>query len=97
MRRQNDLEALQGARLPGHITGHPTGLLECEVVAVHSNGTLDARHFGSRSTKMGARYPLWYLPAVGDKVLLAEVTGDERRAVVLQAMSTKTGGAPAHT
>ena len=95
MRRGNDIAALQGVRgLPAPATGHSTGLSEYEVTVVHGNGTLDARAISRRTVQISARYPLWYEPQVGDRVLIAELQGVERTRVVLQAMSTAAGGKP---
>lgn len=95
MLRGNDITSLQHHRgLAQPATGNPTGLAEYEVVAVHSNGTLDAKAIGRRTAQIKARYPLWYEPAIGDRVLIAELHGDERMRVVLQAMCTHEGTAP---
>lgn len=93
--RGNDIAGLQQHRgLPQPATGRSTGLVEYEVVAIHTNGTLDARAVSRRTTEVAARYPRWYEPQLGDRVLVAELQGDERMRVVLQAMCTKAGGAP---
>ncbi len=95
MLRRNDIKALQGVRgLPEHVTGSSTGLMECEVVTVHSNGTLDARSVNGRSVTVAARYPRWWEPQLGDRCVLGELQGDERLRIVLQVISTKTGGTP---
>lgn len=95
MLRGNDISALQGSRSLGQPgNGRATGLIECEVVAVHAHGTLDAKAIGRRAVTVSARYPRWYEPQLEDRVLVAELQGDERMRVVLQAMSTKSGGAP---
>jgi hypothetical protein len=95
MLRRNDIHGLQGARgLPSPATGAATGLAEYEVLVVHSNGTLDAKAISRRAVEISARYPLWYEPQLGDRVLIAELQGDERMRVVLQVMCTKTAGPP---
>ena len=95
MLRQNDIDRLQGVRgLTRSTAGAATGLREAEVVTIHPHGTLDARMTAGRAVTVGARYPIWYEPQIGDRVLLGELQGDERMRVVLQAMNTKTGGAP---
>ena len=95
MLRQNDIDRLQGVRgLTRSNAGAATGLREAEVVTVHAHGKLDARMTSGRAVTVGARYPLWYEPQIGDRVLLGELQGDERMRVVLQVMSDKTGGAP---
>lgn len=95
MLRRNDIKALHGVRgLAEPVTGTSTGLQECEVVAIHTKGRLDARSTSGRSVTVAARYPLWYEPALGDRVVLGELQGDERMRIVLQVMSTKDGAAP---
>lgn len=95
MPQGNDILALHGVKGLNAVTGQATGLIECEVVTLHTNGTLDARGISRRTVNVSARYPLWYEPALGDRVLVAEVQGDQRLRVVLQVICTKTGGVPA--
>jgi hypothetical protein len=95
MLRRNDIKALHGVRgLPEPITGASTGLREWEVVAIHANGTLDARSVKGRSVTVAVRYPRWWEPQLGDRCVLGELQGDERQRVVLQVLCTKTGGTP---
>ena len=95
MLRPNDIDRLQGVRgLARSNSGAATGLREAEVVTIHPHGTLDARMTAGRAVTVGARYPLWYEPQIGDRVLLGELQGDERMRVVLQAMSDRHGNAP---
>lgn len=96
MRRSNQIAMLQGVRVPQPVTGSATRLYEGEVVAIGA-GTLDVRLRTGRSTKVGVRYPLWYVPALGDHVLMGDVQGDERTPIVITPLATKTNTAPAHT
>jgi hypothetical protein len=94
-RRGTDIHGLQGVRgLDPHIaTAAPTGLFEGEVVSIAASH-LDAKMVGRRAVQVAARFPLWYEPQIGDRVLIAELQGDERMRVVITPMSTKTGGKP---
>lgn len=95
MLRANDIHLLQNQRsLQRPITGASSGLQEGEVVVVHKNGTLDARAAIGRSGVIGVRYPRWYAPQIGDRVLISELYGDERMRVVTQVLSTSAGAAP---
>lgn len=95
--RQNDVQKLHGMRgLPQPVTGAPSTLFEAEVTVIHAT-TLDARPLSRRGAQINARFPLWYIPAKGDRVIIADLQGDERMRIVLQVICTASGGAPAHT
>jgi hypothetical protein len=94
MHRGSDIAGLHDTRgIAPNVLGKPTGLTECEVVAIHA-GRLDARAIGRRAVSISARYPLYYQPQIGDLVLVGEIQGDERQRVVLQVISTKDGLSP---
>jgi hypothetical protein len=95
MLRGNSIKDLQNVRgLPQPVTGASTGLVECEVVVIGSKHTVDVRSTTGRGGKIAVSYPLWYEPTVGDRVLVAEIQGDERLPVVVVPMRTKSNGIP---
>lgn len=82
---------------PAPVGGVPARIIECEVVTVNANGTVDARNVASRTTKLAIRVPAGYVPVAGDRVLVCDVGGDVQRPAVvevLESLAPVTGGPP---
>lgn len=76
---------------PKPFGGGETRLYECAVANVQGDGTADLAPLAGRAGKMGVRVPEWYSPAVGDRVLAADLNGDPLRPVIAVVLSSDPG------
>jgi hypothetical protein len=94
MLRHNPLPILQDTRLPPPVTGSPSRLRECVVVALNPSGSVNCKTVTGRGSIAGATPPAWYGPALGDHVLVGDLNGDERTPVIITPLRSKGGGSP---
>lgn len=79
---------------PTRTTGAPTRIQVAEVVTVNNDGTIDAKLLASRTVKTGVTVPPWWLPAAGERCLLADADGDVQRPICLGVCAPDDGTAP---
>lgn len=77
---------------PIRTKGLPTRIQIAAVVAVHTDGTIDARLLTSRAVKANVEVPRWWAPQVGERCLLADVDGDKQRPICLGYFAPADGG-----
>jgi hypothetical protein len=80
----DQLSELQGHHSP-HIpvSGVPTKIWAADITAVNPDGTIDCRPVWSRAGKARVPVPDSYQPAVGDRVLVANLGGDHQLPIVV--------------
>jgi microcystin-dependent protein len=75
-------------RPPVGVVGNPTRIYECEVVTVNPGGTVSVQKRNSRAGRHEVAVPDGYTPVIGDRVLVMDLDGDQRKPVIAQVVTS---------
>ncbi len=80
--------------MPQNARGAAAPVTRAQVTVVNADGTVDVSLANSRAGRVAVPAPTWWIPAVGDQVLLTNIDGDQQRPVIVAPISTAAGGIP---
>lgn len=76
---------------PTQVSGSPSTLREAVVQTINTDGTLDLKALDSRAGWRNVAAPAWYVPVIGDHVIVADLQGDTQKAVIVTPLASNSG------